>query len=46
MLFYRCGPAFEGANIRHGMGGIRGAINTVRLITVNLSIPQSGMRRL
>ena len=33
------GPAFEGANIRHGMGGIRGAINTVRLITVNLSIP-------
>ena len=25
------GPAFEGANIRHGMGGIRGAINTVRL---------------
>ncbi|HZJ57043.1 MAG TPA: ASKHA domain-containing protein [Clostridia bacterium] len=25
------GPAFEGANIRHGMGGIRGAINTIRL---------------
>jgi len=25
------GPAFEGATIRHGMGGITGAINTVRV---------------
>ncbi len=25
------GPAFEGATIRHGMGGVSGAINTVRL---------------
>lgn len=25
------GPAFEGANIRHGMGGVRGAINTIML---------------
>ncbi len=25
------GPAFEGANIRNGVGGIAGAINTVRL---------------
>lgn len=26
------GPAFEGANIRNGVGGIKGAIDTVRLI--------------
>ena len=25
------GPAFEGATIRHGMGGVNGAINTVKL---------------
>ena len=25
------GPAFEGATIRHGMGGVSGAINTVKL---------------
>ncbi|HZJ83079.1 MAG TPA: ASKHA domain-containing protein [Clostridia bacterium] len=25
------GPAFEGANIRHGMGGVSGAINTIML---------------
>lgn len=25
------GPAFEGANIRHGMGGVSGAINTIIL---------------
>ena len=30
------GPAFEGANIRHGMGGESGAINTVMLDNGNL----------
>ena len=30
------GPAFEGANIRHGMGGVSGAINTVMLDNGNL----------
>ena len=25
------GPAFEGAHIRHGMGGVRGAVNTVEI---------------
>lgn len=30
------GPAFEGANIRYGMGGVRGAISTLRLENGNL----------
>ncbi|NLN42303.1 MAG: DUF4445 domain-containing protein [Clostridiales bacterium] len=30
------GPAFEGANIRHGMGGVSGAINTIILDDGNL----------
>ena len=31
------GPAFEGATIRHGVGGITGAINTVKLDSKSIS---------
>jgi len=43
------GPAFEGANIRNGVGGVAGAINTIRLeggnirYTTILDVPPIGI---
>jgi uncharacterized 2Fe-2S/4Fe-4S cluster protein (DUF4445 family) len=39
------GPAFEGAQIRHGMGGVDGAINTVSLGKDGISYTVLGEKR-
>ncbi|MBT3273085.1 MAG: DUF4445 domain-containing protein [Spirochaetales bacterium] len=39
------GPAFEGATIKHGVGGISGAINTVKLTDSKISYTTIGESR-